>query len=160
MLAVVAFKQPAIECLTFCLPHGMIEVTLSYCHFGNYVLDGWACLCVNPLNMPRTLYWAEEEHTLNNPPCPIAPPSPHHLYIGHLINGLHCFYRIKLINRLHRFYPTKLRFHVFSIRIRIYFNITLCIENNHFHCWIPLLCWYISKKYIAYVAIWLINICE
>ena len=44
-------------------------------------LDVWTCLGVNPLDMPRTPYWASEEK------------HPHviDLYIIHLIIGLHYF---------------------------------------------------------------------
>ena len=59
-------------------------------------LDILARLGVNPLDMPRTPYWASEGNTFKNPPCPITPPSRHHLYIIHLINGPHCFYCITM----------------------------------------------------------------
>ena len=48
---------------------------------------------VNHLDMSRTPYWASEENTRNNPPCHITPRSRHYLYVIHLIDGLHCFYR-------------------------------------------------------------------
>ena len=42
----------------------------------------WACLGVDPLDMPRTPYRASEGNVLNNPPCPITPTltssSAHH----------------------------------------------------------------------------------
>ena len=37
MLAVVALKQPAIECLTLRLTRGMNGVTLSYCYSRDYL---------------------------------------------------------------------------------------------------------------------------
>ena len=33
----------------------------------------WACLGVDPLDIPRTPYRAAKESALNNPPCPITP---------------------------------------------------------------------------------------
>ena len=36
----------------------------------------------------------------NNPPCPITQPSRHHLFIIHLIKGLHCFYHITMSFKL------------------------------------------------------------
>ena len=66
-------------------------------------LDVWACLWTEPL-VGRV-----KESTLNNLPCPITPPSHHHLYIIHLINNLPCpitppshhhLYIIHLINNL------------------------------------------------------------
>ena len=44
----------------------------------------WVCLRANPLDMPRTPYQAR--NTLNNPPCPITPPSCHLLYIIHFLS--------------------------------------------------------------------------
>ena len=44
----------------------------------NECLDAWACLRVNPLDMPGTPYWASEGKHSQNPPCPITPPSRHH----------------------------------------------------------------------------------
>ena len=38
----------------------------------------------------------EWRKTLNNPPCPITPSWRYHLYIIHLVNGLHCFYGITM----------------------------------------------------------------
>ena len=58
----------------------------------NESLDVWACLGVNPLDMPRTPYGRVRENTLNSPPCPITSLSRHHLYIIHLINGLFLSY--------------------------------------------------------------------
>ena len=48
----------------------------------------WACLGVDPLDMPR--------NAVNNPPFPISPPSHNHLYIIHLINSLQRFYLITM----------------------------------------------------------------
>ena len=59
-------------------------------------LDVWACLRVNLLDMPRPPYWASEGKHSQNPPCPVTPPSRHHLYFIHLINGLHRCYHITL----------------------------------------------------------------
>ena len=76
-LVVVALKWGTaihVECLTLCLTHGMKGVTLSYCYSGDYPtqssgavfepynesLDVWACLGVNPLDIPRTQNWASE----------------------------------------------------------------------------------------------------
>ena len=112
MLVVVALKQPAIECLTLCLTRGINGVTLSYSYSGNSsdptvaepLLNklkrslwtsghAWG---LNPLDMPRTPYWASEGKHSQDPPCPITPPSRHHLYIIHLIDGLRRFYHITL----------------------------------------------------------------
>ena len=35
-------------------------------------LDVWACLRVNPLDMPRTTYRASEGEHSQNPPCPMT----------------------------------------------------------------------------------------
>ena len=54
------------------------------------------------ITCPEPLIGRVKENTVNNP-CPITPPSRHHLYIIHLvkkgipcINKLHCFYRITI----------------------------------------------------------------
>ena len=50
-------------------------------------LDVRACMGLNPLDMPRTPYWASEgKHKIES-------TMP---YIIHPINGLHCFYRITM----------------------------------------------------------------
>ena len=54
------------------------------------------------ITCPEPLIGRVKENIVNNP-CPITPPSRHHLYIIHLIkkgipciNKLHCFYRITI----------------------------------------------------------------
>ena len=74
LVAVVALKQSAIECYTLYVSCGMTGVTLRYCYSGDYPtqgiselcflgknsLDAWVCLGLNPLDMPRTPYWASD----------------------------------------------------------------------------------------------------
>ena len=60
-------------------------------------LSVWACLGVNPLDMPRNPYWASEGKHSQQPTMfyhPILTSSSVHFI--NLINGLHCFYRITL----------------------------------------------------------------
>ena len=56
----------------------------------------WAWLEVDPLDMPRTPYRAsKKKHSTTH--HALSPPLPrHHVYIIHLINRLHCFYRITM----------------------------------------------------------------
>ena len=49
------------------------EVSALNCTAKPKSLAIWACMEVDPLDMPRTPYWASEGNTLNNPPCPITP---------------------------------------------------------------------------------------
>ena len=98
MLAVVALKQPAIECLTLCLSRGINDILLpmaitlktlrpeeSGAMFGRKKLeslDVWASPRVNPIDMLRTPYiWASDGiHSQKStmPHHPTLMPSSHH----------------------------------------------------------------------------------
>ena len=57
----------------------------------------WACLGVDPLDMPRTPSSGEWRKTLLTTHHALSPPpSHHHLYIIHLIKWLKHFYRITM----------------------------------------------------------------
>ena len=61
--------------------------------------DVWACPGVNPLDMPRTPYWASEERrkTLSITHHALSPPpSHHHLYIISSHQLTTTFYRITM----------------------------------------------------------------
>ena len=61
----------------------------------NESLEVWAYLGVNLLDMSKTPYCVSEGEHSQSSPCPITSPSHHHLYIIHLVIGLHCFYRVQ-----------------------------------------------------------------
>ena len=46
-------------------------------------LTVWECLGVNPLDMPRTPYWASEIKNAITRHALSTPPSRHHLYVHH-----------------------------------------------------------------------------
>ena len=84
MLAVVALKQPTKECLTLVLSREMNGVTLSIVTLGTirprdrepcFVVKkpGRLGMVVNPLDMPRTPYWASER----------KPSTTHHVLSSH-----------------------------------------------------------------------------
>ena len=62
----------------------------------------WACLGVNPLEMPRTTYRVSEENTLNNPPCPITLTSSSVHHLSHQLTTFLIYYNVTLNDHLCR----------------------------------------------------------
>ena len=102
MLAVLRHITTVIECLTLGLSRGMKKVTLSYCYSGNYPTQGyaksngvsalncianpksptvWACLGVNPLDIPRKTL-SITHHALS--------PHPHVIICTSFTSSLYC----------------------------------------------------------------------
>ena len=114
----------------------------------------FATVNVNPtkeFDMPEPLIGRVKENTLNNPPCPITPCSQHHLYIIHLINYLHCFYRLAMSLKWLLIYYRKgtqsnnLQLHDLDIYMILIFN------YNYFSPLHNTLNMFIVLKYITYV---------
>ena len=60
--------------------------------YSDYLSMSWGKLSRHAQNLIARV----NKNNINNPPCPITPTSRHHLYIIHLINGLHYFYCITM----------------------------------------------------------------